>query len=105
MSCQVYLSPEAEEQIRAAASWWQEKRPAAPHLLLEEFENAIRILEEVPKVGALFLRATLPGVRRLLLRRTSYWIYYVPDSSRSVVYVLAVWGVGRGSDPPMETHR
>lgn len=90
MSCEVFLSPEAEEQFRAAVSWWHANRPAAKDLLLEEFENAIRILEEMPEVGSRFRRATVPGVRRFLLRGTSSWIYYVPDTSRSIVYVLAV---------------
>lgn len=100
MSCQVLLSAEAEEQLREADSWWQANRRAAPDLLIEEFENAIRILEEMPE-GPRFLRATLPGVRRILLRRTGYWVYYVPDTSRTLVYVLAVWSVRRESDPPM----
>jgi plasmid stabilization system protein ParE len=97
--CLVLLSAEAEEQLRRVDSWWQLNRRAAPDL--EEFEGAIGILEEMPEVGSRFQRATLPGVRRILLRRTGYWIYYVPDTSRSLVYVLAVWSAQRGSDPPI----
>jgi hypothetical protein len=36
---------------------------------------------------------------RLLLRRTQYHLYFVPDTAR--VYVLAVWSAFRGRAPTL----
>ena len=101
MTYQVLLTREAEGQFLAAHNWWLENRPASPNLLVDEFEEMVSLLEILPEAGHLFRRATLRGVRRVLLRKSNYWLYYVPDCSHSVVYVLAVWGAHRGSDPPL----
>jgi plasmid stabilization system protein ParE len=102
MTCRIVLPAEAEDQLRAAHEWWRENRPASPDLFVGEFEEAVRLLAEMPTIGPRFRRATIPGVRRLLLRKSRYWIYYVHDDARSVVYVLSVWGTRRGMDPPLE---
>jgi len=99
MSYRILLTPPAEEQLRAASSWWQENRLASPGLLVEELDRAIEMLRELPGLGARFHRGTIPGVRRVLLRRSGYWVYYLPDEARAVVYVLAVWSGRRGTAP------
>ena len=96
MSFRVLLTPEAEEQLRATDEWWQENRTTSPDLFIDEFERVVELLREMPGLGPRFRRATIPGVRRILLRRSGYWVYYVPDESRSLVYVLAVWSGRRG---------
>ena len=101
MSYRILLPPVAEEQIRAADQWWRENRRASPNLFVDEFEQALRWLREMPAIGSRFRRSTVPGVRRILLRRSRYWVYYIPDESHSLVYVLAVWSGHRGSDPPL----
>ena len=101
MSCRVLLSPEAEEQLRLADAWWRGNRLLVPELLLDEFAETVRLLGELPELGATFARSKIPGVRRLLMRRSAHWVYYVPDRGRSVVYVLAVWATRRGSDPQL----
>lgn len=102
MSFRVLLTPQAEEQLRAIDQWWQENRTAAPALFIDEFERVVDLLREMPGLGPRFRRATIPGVRRILLRRSGYWVYYVPDEPRSLVYVLAVWSGRRGSDPNLQ---
>ena len=101
MTYRVLLSQEAEGQLLAAHNWWVENRPASPSLFLDEFEEMASLLEILPDAGHLFRRATVSGVRRILLRKSNYWLYYVSHRSRSVVYVLAVWSAHRGSDPPL----
>jgi plasmid stabilization system protein ParE len=41
------------------------------------------------------------GVRRLLLPRSQYWVYYEVDDEREEVRVLAVWRALRGKAPPL----
>ena len=101
MTNQVLLTQEAERQLLAAHNWWLENRRASPNLLVDEFEETVSLLGILPDAGNPFRRATIPGVRRVLLRKSNYWLYYVPDRPHSVVYVLAVWSAYRGSDPPL----
>lgn len=99
MTYAVLLSQEAERQFLSAHEWWLENRSASPNLLLDEFEEMVSFLEILPDTGRAFCRATVPGVRRILLRKSGYWLYYVPDHLHSVVHILAVWSAHRGSDP------
>ncbi len=99
MTHRVVLVAEAEVQFRRAVEWWQANRGDAPTLLIDEFEQAVGLLEEMPGIGPRFPRASTPGIRRILLRRSNHWIYYATDPNHPVVYVLAVWSAFRGSDP------
>lgn len=101
MTYVVFLSHEAEKQLLSAHEWWLENRRASPHLLLDECKEMVSLLEILPDAGQAFRRTTVPGVRRILFRKSGYWLYYVPDHSHSVVHILAVWSVYRGSDPQL----
>lgn len=103
MTCTVVLVDEAEQQVHTADEWWRANRPSAPDLFTDELQVAFELLEATPDVGQRFHRATLPGIRRLPLRRSRYFVYYLHDPSRSIVYVLAVWGQSRGADPVLPT--
>jgi hypothetical protein len=104
MTYQVLVVAEAEEQLRRANEWWVANRRSAPDLLLDEFERAVFLLEEMPGIGARFQRATIAGTRRILLPKSRHWVYYTMDPARTIVYVLAIWSAIRGSDPPL-SHR
>ena len=66
MSCRVLLTPDAEEHLRAADRWWQENRSASPDLLLDEFEQTVRLVQEMPGLGG---REACSRQRRSPLRR------------------------------------
>lgn len=102
MSHRILLAPQAEGQLRDSDNWWRENRPASPDLLLEEFERALDLLRVIPAIGSSFARAVIPGVRRLLLRRVEHWVYYLTDDTHQIVYILAVWGARRGTDPGLK---
>ncbi len=105
MTHRVVLVAEAEEQLRQAIEWWRANRASAPTSLLDEFEQVACLIEEMPGIGPRFQRATLPGIRRILMRRSNHWIYYATDPTHAVVYILAVWSAFRGSDPPLPARR
>jgi len=44
----------AEREIREAASWWMEYRPAAPKLFEEELARDYRIVEQTAEVLGLW---------------------------------------------------
>jgi plasmid stabilization system protein ParE len=105
MTHRVVLVAEAEEQFRRAVEWWQANRGDAPTILVDEFEQAAVLLEEMPGIGPRFSRASSPGIRRILLRRSNHWIYYTTDPKHPVVYVLAVWSAFRRADPRLPDPR
>ncbi len=101
----VRIVDEAELQAREIDAWWTENRLAAPALFAKEFSNAVRLLGVAPGAGERFRRSTIPGVRRLVLPRTRNLVFYLFDRANDVVWILAVWGGPRGSDPPLRDPR
>ncbi len=100
MTARVFVAPQAEALLSAAVGWWRTTYPATSTILTDEFEEAVRLVAAMPEVGAPFSRTAIPGVRRLLLQKTKYWVYYAYDVRHAVVYVLAVWSARRGTPPP-----
>ena len=92
----VELSEEAEGQVDEIDTWWRAHRLAAPDLFANELEEALADLSDTPSLGTIY-EAETETVRRLLLRRTHYHLYFVPEPDR--IYVVAVWSAFRGSGP------
>jgi hypothetical protein len=80
-----------EEQLHEIAAWWSEHREASPWLVLDEFDRCVSLLESTPDAGARFHRSRVPGLRRLVMRRTKHHLYYLHDERNAVVYIIAVW--------------
>ncbi len=97
----VGFSRTADAQVETIESWWRENRPAAPELFRIELEAAVRLLETSPLIGRLYLGAPVPAVRRLVIGRSRYHVYWEVDDSSQDVTILAVWYAGRGSRPPL----
>jgi plasmid stabilization system protein ParE len=95
----VVVVDEAEEQLREINEWWIANRRAAATLVIDEFERCVTLLESSPDIGTRFHRTTVPGVRRLVMKKTKHFVYYVHDDGNAVVYVIAVWGAPKGGDP------
>lgn len=87
----------ATSQIRDAAAWWLEHRQAAPALFLTELRRAFELITTFPSAGALTTNVEIPEVRRVLLPRSRYHVYYVPADES--VTVIAVWHTSRGEEP------
>jgi len=105
MRARVVIVAEAEQQLRDVDRWWVRNRQAAPDLFLNELDRAIDLLSETPEIGPRFHRTRRTGIRRLLLRRSKYWVYYLYDANRAIVYILAIWSTFRGSDPDLPQPR
>lgn len=94
MALRVNISAHAASQIRKAAEWWVENRPAALGAVRTDIGEALTLLAQQPGFGATCEGARTKSVRRLLLGRIRYFIYYrvIPDAPE----MLAVWHVSRG---------
>jgi len=95
----VGFSRTADAQVETIESWWRENRPAAPDMFSRELESAVRLLETSPLIGKAYPQAPVPEVRRLLIGRSRYHVYWEVDVASTAVTILAVWYAGRGSGP------
>jgi plasmid stabilization system protein ParE len=99
MTLRVKVSARASSHVRMAAEWWAQNRPAAPGAVRTDIGDALALLAEQPGIGATYEGARTPGVRRLLVGRVRYFIYY--RATRDALEVLAVWHVSRGKQPSL----
>ena len=93
----VKISTRAAREVKEAAEWWHENRPAAPGALGKDFGEAVALLAEQPGIGAKHAGARLGSVRRLYLSRVRYFIYYSFDEQS--LKVLAFWHASRELPP------
>jgi plasmid stabilization system protein ParE len=91
----------ARRQADRIDRWWRENRPAARDLFAREMAEARALLVSTPDAGAPFTERQGVVVRRLLLPRTRYHLYYEVNRESEAVMVLAVWGAPRGGAPKL----
>src|SRR5258708_7504513 len=101
----VVVVDEAERQLREIVAWWLENRAEARDLVVEEFDRCVTLLESSPDAGIRFHRTAIPGVRRIVMRRTRHFIFYVHDEPNAVVYIIAIWGAPKHGDPHLHDPR
>jgi plasmid stabilization system protein ParE len=99
MALRVKVSARAASHIRLAAEWWSENRPATPGAIRKDIGEALFLLAQQPGLGTTYDGAKAKGVRRLLVGRIRYFIYY--RTTPEAVEVLAVWHVSRGKQPTL----
>jgi plasmid stabilization system protein ParE len=92
----VEFVPEAAQQAAEARDWWRAHRDKAPDAFEDDLAELLTLLEQVPlAVGAAVSRR--PGVRRAVLRRVRYNVYFTVD--HPTVSIIAVWHASRGTLP------
>jgi len=95
LSYRIRVAERASAQLREVADWWLENRPKAPSAFAEEIERGFELIREVPGIGEPVPHPTLPELRRLLLGRVRYHLYYVVSPDEGLVEVLALWHTSR----------
>lgn len=92
----------AAAHAREAGRWWHANRSKAPEALREELARALQLVTAQPDAGAIARNVRLPGVRRVLLRRVNYHLYYrLVDAPSPFIQVVALWHAGRGDKPEL----
>lgn len=99
--CQIEITATAKKQLGRATEWWQENRPENPELVEDEYAEAIARLKDAPMAGSPHVQARIQGVRKLLLPRTQYSLFYRVYASKQLVRIVAVWHAARGKGPPL----
>ena len=92
------ITRRAAREIRAASEWWDENRPAAPDAFRDAIDKAFELIRTQPKIGSVPTNVKLTGVRRILLSRVRYYLYYRVKSKPHAVEVVALWHTSRYPD-------
>ena len=93
------LTPQARAQFDFIDEWWRANRTASPDLFCVELERAIAVTRSNPSLGTGYPHESLPNLRRLLLRRTRFHVYYVVDDDTATV--VAIWNAIAGRGPQL----
>jgi plasmid stabilization system protein ParE len=101
LSFRVRISERAAGDIREAADWWRGNRDKAPHAFAEDIEYALQLLVALPGAGERVYHPTILDLRRLLLSRVRYLLYYSVDAATETVEVLALWHTSKGDRPQL----
>jgi plasmid stabilization system protein ParE len=80
-------------------AWWLVNRQSAPGLLTTELDETLMRILSSPTIGEIVRSTRLSSVRRRLMRRTRYYVYYrMLDDD---IEVVAFWHASRGTPPPI----
>jgi plasmid stabilization system protein ParE len=93
----IKISARAAAQIEKVAAWWADNRPAAPGAVRNDVAEVLELLSVQPGTGTPARRSRVVGVRRAILPRIQYYIYY--RVSGGALEVLAFRHMSRGQQP------
>lgn len=91
---------EARKQYLTERAWWVEN---AEHkrLFAREFRDAIQHLLTSPESGTIYTRRRGRVIRRWLMPKTRYHIYYRFDAQAQVIVIYSLWGAARAHVPQL----
>ena len=96
----VRFTRRAAQQVEDAGLWWHEHRAKVPDAIREELERALQLIASHPNMGARARNAKLTGVRRIVLSRVGYHLYYrLLDAPSRSIQILALWHASRAQGP------
>ena len=93
------VAPQAAQHLRTIIAWWREHRPAAPQLFAVEVADALELLVATPTLGVQYMVRGGRPIRRLLLPRSRYHVYFTYDERDDLLDIRAVWHASRGDGP------
>ena len=85
MNLSLILTPEAEDDLAVAKAWYNRQRAGLGEEFIEQVEKALHRISDMPELAS----EVYPGVRRVVLRRFPYGIFYRDDEDQ--VAVIAVY--------------
>ena len=89
MTRRLVVRPEAEAELREAYAWYEERRPGLGDEFLLCIDACLDSIERHPGLHPVIHR----GVRRALLRRFPYGVFYV--MAENTISVAAVFHLSR----------
>ncbi len=101
MRYRLRVAPRAEEQIRDSEQWWLENRPKAPLAFEEDLGKAFDLLSSLPRAGQKVHHSRIGGLRRVLMGRVRYYLYFDVADETETVEILALWHTSRHGQPSL----
>ena len=95
----IRFTKRAERSIERIDDWWRVDRRSSPDLFWQELNAAIDTLRTFPEAGIEYKTRRGNTVRRLLLERSKYRVYY--ELRDQDVFILLVWGATRERGPKL----
>lgn len=92
MTLPVQFRPEAGRDLDTAAAWYEAERPGLGRRFLTEFSNLIGRIS----AGSAQFPTVEPGIRRGLVRRFPYGVYFAIEDE--MIVVLAILHLHREPD-------
>ena len=92
----VRFTAAAHRHFNRQRAWWIKNRDQR-ELFAIELERALEILATQPYIGSKQYSRRFVGLRKHLLRKSRYHIYYTVDAEQLVV--RALWGAQRARGP------
>jgi plasmid stabilization system protein ParE len=71
----------------------------SPDLFDRELAELVHRLETIPHFGTPHPTPRRPGLRRSLLQKTEFHVYFEADHVKQQVRVLTIWHARRGREP------
>lgn len=84
MTVGLRIRPEAEADLREASGWYEGRRARLGDEFLLEAERCLPLIQENPRLFAELHRS----VRRALLKRFPYGIFYVLEQETAIVLAV-----------------
>lgn len=84
MSLPLHIRAEAGVDMEEAARWYEQQRGGLGHAFLDSVEAALRAIAEAPSRYPALER----GVRRALLQRFPFGVFYLVETRRIVVLAV-----------------
>lgn len=88
MAWDLQWSATASERLLELVDWLAERSPQAASRFLDHIDHDVAVLQDHPKLGALWHHHPGSGVRRL--RSGKYWVYYELVVEDRVVVILTL---------------
>jgi hypothetical protein len=95
----VVFTKTAQYQLKTEAAKWREGHPKNTYLLEDEVADAVRVLAVTPRVGGESRDVRLRGVRRIVLLKSAFLLFYRVLEDQRVVELLRLWYARRGTRP------
>jgi plasmid stabilization system protein ParE len=89
----IQILDRARREIAVDIAWWRLHRSSDPRALRDEIARGCDLLSRNPEAGP--AAEDYPGVRRLLLLRVSYHLYYRVNHAARQIEIVALWHTRR----------
>ena len=89
MTRELIIDTEAEADLARARKWYEDRRNGLGNEFIEKFERTLDVIQRMPTVPRIVFR----DLRRILLRRFPYAIFY--RANESLITVVAVYHTSR----------